>query len=86
MMIGVFAVAGPGTKQSTDFEAAQDRQIEVENDQVGRAARWPIFSAWSPLDAISTTVSPLRSSVCLTRPGNVVFVFNDETRILSGPR
>ncbi len=33
---GRFGRARTGTKQSTDFEAAEHGQIEIENDEIGR--------------------------------------------------
>ena len=44
------------------------------------------FSAWSPLAAISTMVSPLRSSVCLTSPAMSFSSSTTSTRIFSAPR
>src|SRR5688572_24497115 len=41
------------------------------------------LSAWSPLPAISTVVSPLRSSVCLIRPAMSFSSSTTSTRILS---
>jgi len=44
------------------------------------------FSAWSPLTAISTIASPLRSSVCLTRPAMSFSSSTTRTRVLSALR
>ena len=46
----------------------------------------PAFSAASPLSATSTWISPPRSSVCLIRLGDVLFVFDDQHARLGGRR
>ena len=66
-----------GTKQSTDFEAAQHRQIEIENDQIGRLLAGGLQRLVAAAGDLDDGVARSLERV-FDEAGDVVFVFDDE--------
>src|SRR5688572_11039360 len=82
MMIGVFAVAGRVRSNRHTSRPPSTGRLRSRMIRSGTCSLESL-SAWSPLPAISTVVSPLRSSVCLIRPAMSFSSSTTSTRILS---
>ena len=71
----------PRAKQSADFEAAQHRQVEIEQDQIGRLCRRRLERGIAAGDDLDVDVAAALERV-LDELGDVVFVFDDEDTCL----
>ena len=76
-MIGRCLASDRDAENAADFEAADHRQVEIEDDQIRRAAA-TAFSAASPLPTISASASPAALERVLDQPGDVLFVLDNE--------
>ena len=79
MMIGIAALAArPRSRRQTSSPSMNGR-FRSSSTRLGGSSMTD-FSAAAPVLTISTSISPPRSRACFIKPGDIRFVFDNQTR------
>ena len=81
-MIGTCGHVGARPQDAADFEAADDRQIQVEDDEIGRALGDRLQRGVAGADDLRVGVAAALQGV-LDQAGDILLVFDNED-VMSG--
>ena len=80
MMIGTCARVGPRAQDAAHLEAAEHRQVEVEDDQIGRLFGDGLSAASPDADDLGVGFAAPLERV-LDQPGDVLLVFDNQDAV-----